>query len=73
MSRSWRVSGAGGVGATTGGGAATGQIHCIEHPERQPVPVLAQTDGMVMARRAIPLTQQGEMVVTLVRPYELRG
>jgi len=29
------------------------------------------TSGMVMARRAIPLTKQGEMVMTIVRPYLL--
>lgn len=52
-------------------GDVVGRIHCIEHPEREPIAVSAQTDGMVMARRSVPLTRQGEMVVTLVRPYEL--
>lgn len=51
-------------------GNRLGQIHSIEHPERAPIPVLAQTNGMVMARRAIPLTLQGELVVALVRPFE---
>jgi N-alpha-acetyl-L-2,4-diaminobutyrate deacetylase len=51
-------------------GDAVGGIHLIEHPEREPIPVLAQTDGMVMARRSNPLTRQGEMVITLVRPYD---
>jgi predicted deacylase len=49
---------------------AVGQIHSIEHPEQEPIPVLAETSGMVMARRAIPLTLQGEMVAALVRPFE---
>ncbi|MBC8353793.1 MAG: succinylglutamate desuccinylase/aspartoacylase family protein [Planctomycetes bacterium] len=52
-------------------GTPVGQIHRIEHPEREPVAVEALTDGMIMARRAIPLTLQGEMVITIVRPYEI--
>lgn len=52
-------------------GAAIGQIHSLEEAARAPVPVVALTSGMVMARRAIPLTAQGEMVVTIVRPYAL--
>lgn len=51
-------------------GDTVGRIHNIEHPEREPLPVAAQTEGMVMARRSNPLTKQGEMVITLVRPYE---
>jgi len=53
-------------------GDTIGQIHSLEEPARTPVAVVAQTSGMVMARRAIPLTAQGEMVMTLVRPYTLR-
>ena len=53
-------------------GDTIGQIHSLEESARAPVAVVAQTSGMVMARRAIPLTAQGEMVMTLVRPYTLR-
>lgn len=52
-------------------GATVGQIHSLEEAARAPFPVVALTGGMVMARRAIPLTMQGEMVVTIVRPYAL--
>ena len=52
-------------------GNPVGQIHSIEHPDRDPVVVPALTDGILMARRAIPLTMQGEMVATVVRPYQL--
>ena len=52
-------------------GALIGQIHDLEQIDCAPCPVLALTSGMVMARRAIPLTAQGEMVATIVRPYAL--
>ena len=52
-------------------GDKIGQIHSLEEVARTPTAVLVQTSGMVMARRAIPLTAQGEMVATLVRPYML--
>ena len=52
-------------------GSEVGRIHAIEHPDQEPMSVRAQTDGIVMARRSNPLTLQGEMVITLVRPFEL--
>jgi len=52
-------------------GSLIGQIHDLEQIDRAPCPVVALTSGMVMARRAIPLTAQGEMVATIVRPYAL--
>jgi len=52
-------------------GSKVGQIHSIEHPEQTPISVVAKTAGIVMARRSNPLTLQGEMVVTLVRPFEI--
>lgn len=50
-------------------GDIIGQVHSLEEAAKPPVPVKALTSGMVMARRAIPLTAQGEMVMTIVRPY----
>ena len=52
-------------------GQAIGQIHSIEEPYREPSPVAATTGGMLMSRRAFPLTQQGDCVATLVRPFAL--
>ncbi len=52
-------------------GQPIGQIHSIEHPERDAVTVRAETEGMVMSRRSVPLTAQGECVMVLVRPYSL--
>lgn len=52
-------------------GQPVGQIHSVEQPFADPTPVLARTGGMLMSRRAFPLTRQGDNVATLVRPFSL--
>lgn len=52
-------------------GQAVGQITNMEEPFSEPRLVYAETDGMVMGRRALPLTRQGECVAVLVRPFSL--
>jgi len=52
-------------------GQPIGQIHSIEQAHQQPWPVIARTSGMLISRRAFPLTRQGDCVATLVRPFEL--
>lgn len=52
-------------------GQAVGQILNMEEPFGEPRVVYAQTDGMVMGRRALPLTKQGDCVMVLVRPFSL--
>jgi predicted deacylase len=52
-------------------GQAVGQMHSTELPFAQPTPVYAKTSGMVMVRRAMPLTRQGDNVIVLVRPFSL--
>lgn len=52
-------------------GQPVGQIHSIEQAHQQPLPVLARTSGMLISRRAFPLTRQGDCLLTLVRPFEL--
>lgn len=59
------------LGDTVAKGAPVGRIHSLEEADRTPHPVLALTDGIIMARRSVPLTAQGEMVMALVRPYRL--
>jgi predicted deacylase len=51
-------------------GQAIGRIHSLERPERPAETVTAQTDGIVCAIRAIPVTQQGDVVATVGRPCE---
>ncbi|HMQ31464.1 MAG TPA: succinylglutamate desuccinylase/aspartoacylase family protein [Chloroflexaceae bacterium] len=59
------------MGAWIEAGQPVGQIHAVEQPFAAPTPVLARTSGMLMSRRAFPLTSQGDCVATLVRPITL--
>ncbi|MDA1013712.1 MAG: succinylglutamate desuccinylase/aspartoacylase family protein [Planctomycetota bacterium] len=59
------------IGNPVQAGQLIGQIHSTERIDREPEPVAAESSGMVMARRAIPLTKQGECLVAIVRPYAL--
>ena len=59
------------MGDTLSAGQPVGQIHSVEQAHQEPWTVLARTDGMLMSRRAFPLTRQGDCVATLVRPFEL--
>ena len=61
------------MGSSIEVGQAIGQMHLIEEPYREPVPVTATTGGMLISRRAFPLTRQGDCVATLVRPFSLTG
>jgi predicted deacylase len=57
------------MGAWIEAGQPVGQIHSTERPFAAPTPVPARTSGMLMSRRAFPLTRQGDNVATLVRPF----
>jgi predicted deacylase len=52
-------------------GQPFGQLHSLEQPFAAPRPVLARSSGLLMARRAFPLTQQGDCVAVVVRPYAM--
>ncbi len=52
-------------------GQALGQVHLIDQPFTPPVKVAALSSGMLISRRAFPLTTQGECVAVVVRPYEM--
>lgn len=52
-------------------GQPIGQILNMEEPFNEPRVIYAETDGMVMGRRALPLTRQGDCVMVLVRPFKL--
>ena len=49
-------------------GDVLGVIHSFEQPFAEPMPVKALTSGMLISRRAFPLTKQGDNVATIVRP-----
>lgn len=48
-------------------GQQIGQIHSLEHPDRPTEPVFANSDGILFARRSIPLSRQGECLAVLTR------
>ena len=52
-------------------GQSIGQIHFVTQPAWPPQPVLVQTEGMLISRRAFPLTKQGECVAVIARPFAL--
>ena len=56
------------MGAWIEAGQAIGQMHLVEQPFAAPISVVARTSGMLISRRAFPLTRQGDCVATLVRP-----
>ena len=47
-----------------------GQIHSLEHPDRSPEPVVARSDGILFARRSIPLSRQGECLAVVTREVD---
>lgn len=52
-------------------GDLLGRIHSIEQPHADPTPVSALSDGIVMGLRALPGVDQGDALVTIVRPFQL--
>jgi predicted deacylase len=51
-------------------GQQIGQVHCLEHPDRPAEPVVALSDGILFARRSVPLSRQGECLAVLTREVE---
>ena len=58
------------VGDQVTAGQQIGQIHSLEHPDRPTEPVIAQSDGILFARRSIPLSRQGECLAVLTREVD---
>ena len=56
------------VGAEVQAGQALGQVHSLERPDRPPEPVVARSSGILIGRRAIGVTSQGDNVATIARP-----
>jgi N-alpha-acetyl-L-2,4-diaminobutyrate deacetylase len=49
-------------------GETVGWIHSLEHPEREPAPILASLDGVTACIRAISWTEQGDNVLVFGQP-----
>lgn len=59
------------LGDAVTAGQAIGQMHFPTQPAWQPQRVPALTDGIVISRRAFPLTRQGECVAVITRPFSI--
>jgi predicted deacylase len=58
------------VGAEIRAGEALGQVHFPGQAERAPAVVMARSSGILIGRRAIGVTNQGDNVATIARPVE---
>ena len=58
------------VGASVEAGQALGQMHFLERASRPPEVVVARTSGVLIGRRAIGVTAQGDNVATIAREIE---
>jgi len=58
------------VGQAVEAGQPVGQVHFPERCDRPPEPVIAQTSGILIGRRAIGVTNQGDNVATIARIVE---
>jgi predicted deacylase len=56
------------VGDDVRAGETVGLIHFLERPDREPVAVLANADGMVIAGRGPSIVKQGDCVACIARP-----
>ena len=52
-------------------GQRLGQVHFPESCHRPAMPVVARTSGILIGRRAIGVTQQGDNVATIARPVAM--
>ena len=58
------------VGAQVEAGRPLGQMHFPERVDRAPEMVVARTSGILIGRRAIGVTNQGDNVATIARPIQ---
>jgi predicted deacylase len=56
------------LGEPVAAGATVGRIHSLEHPEREPAPIVAALDGVTACIRAISWTEQGDNVLVFGQP-----
>jgi predicted deacylase len=60
------------LGETVAKGDVVGRIHFLERPDRQPVPVVANADGMLIAGRAPSIVKQGDCVACVAHDVDPR-
>ena len=57
-------------GEAVSAGQPVARIHSLEHPDREPDPILAPLDGVTACVRAISWTEQGDNVLVLGQPID---
>lgn len=60
------------LGEDAHAGDVLGQVHSLEDPSRQPVPVLAHSDGVLVANRGPSIVGQGDCVACLAHDTDPR-
>ena len=58
------------LGDEVDSGQPVAQLHSLEHPDRTPEPILAANRGIIVSRRSIPLTTQGECIAVTARVFQ---
>ncbi|MCI0457225.1 MAG: succinylglutamate desuccinylase/aspartoacylase family protein, partial [Gemmataceae bacterium] len=58
------------LGVEVTAGQALGEIHFLERPDRDPVPILAPTAGVLLATRAPSLVAQGDCVACIAHDVD---
>lgn len=58
------------LGSRVSRGDVVGVIHHLERPDRQPLPIIANSDGYLMTMRAPCLTQQGDCVAVVAQEVD---
>ena len=61
------------LGETVEKGDLLGQIHFLEQPGREPVPVVTRTNGLLMANRSPSIVGQGDCVVCVARDVDIHS
>ena len=60
------------IGAAVSAGQTVGLIHFLERPDREPGPVTAVTEGILIASRGPSLTAQGDCVACIAHEVDAR-
>ena len=60
------------LGADVGAGQPVGAIHFLERPDREPIPILAHSAGVLIATRAPSIVAQGDCVAVIAHDVDPR-
>lgn len=58
------------LGSDVAAGTAVGQIHFLEQPQREPLPIIAASDGVLLGNRAPSLVAQGDCVACIAHDVD---